>query len=518
MPKIHSKVFSRLKDPLLLMFSSASHELAYTILCHLKLMASRSPMIFAPHYRDFFIRHNDPTYLKSLKLDVLTIIATDQTVAEIMDEISFYVTISDNDVETSRKAIRAIGEIAVKLSIATEASLTYLLEFLEMEVPHILSETFIVLKDILRKYNNQDFCKTYLPQITKHWRTIEDSKALVAFIWILGEFAIIIDAAPYIFETFVDSFANQHYTVRLEMLTTAMKLFFKRPPEMQKMLGRLFEAAITDASHADVHDRALFYYRLLTTDIDMARQVVAAPKGIVTSFTEEESAEFRDKLFLEFNSLSVIFNKPSERFIVTGPGVLGEEPEEEEVEEEEEEAEEEEGEEEEEDDENRTKQMEQRLLETEDDGDEPQQHAQGENNILDLIGGQTTPQVSAAPQPKIALAQAPKPLVPALYQEKWQTSQAVKPFTFNTRQYPNPVEIEKQLKNNRIAVIASQKNKEPAMFYLYSQKDKVEEYYLVECKIHNTGRIDFTVKNDKNNSSEFDQYAAFFRSNFAAYM
>lgn len=155
-------------------------------------MASRSPLIFAPHYRDFFIRyvevlltfssHNDPAYLKSLKLEVLTIVATDQTVSEIMDEISFYVTISDNDSETSKRAIRAIGEIAVKLSIATEASLTYLLEFMEMDVPHILSETFVVLKDILRKYNNQDFCKTYLPQITKHWRTVEDPKAQVCII------------------------------------------------------------------------------------------------------------------------------------------------------------------------------------------------------------------------------------------------------------------------------------------------------------------------------------------------
>lgn len=97
---------------------------------------------------------------------------------------------------------------------------------------------------------------------------MDDPKSTVAFLWILGEYGEIIDAAPYILETFIDSFTSYHHTIRLEILSSTMKLFFKRPPEIQKMLGRLFATAIQDDSHADVHDRALFYYRLLSTNVN----------------------------------------------------------------------------------------------------------------------------------------------------------------------------------------------------------------------------------------------------------
>ena len=48
--------------------------------------------------------------------------------------------------------------------------------------------------------------------------------------------------------------------VRLALLAAAMKLFFRRPPECQKLLGSVLAAASSDTNQ-DVHDRALLYYR-----------------------------------------------------------------------------------------------------------------------------------------------------------------------------------------------------------------------------------------------------------------
>ncbi len=53
----------------------------------------------------------------------------------------------------------------------------------------------------------------------------------------------------------------------MELLTAAMKLFFKRPPELQKMLGKLLKSAIADVAQIDVRDRALLYFRLLKFDV-----------------------------------------------------------------------------------------------------------------------------------------------------------------------------------------------------------------------------------------------------------
>lgn len=52
----------------------------------------------------------------------------------------------------------------------------------------------------------------------------------------------------------------------MQLLTSTVKLFFKRPPEVQKMLGRLLDSVISNEMHQDVHDRALLYYRLLSTN------------------------------------------------------------------------------------------------------------------------------------------------------------------------------------------------------------------------------------------------------------
>jgi hypothetical protein len=48
--------------------------------------------------------------------------------------------------------------------------------------------------------------------------------------------------------------------VKMQLLTATMKLFFKRPPEMQSMLGRLLAAAVEDVSN-----QVLFYYSKLCT-------------------------------------------------------------------------------------------------------------------------------------------------------------------------------------------------------------------------------------------------------------
>lgn len=43
-----------------------------------------------------------------------------------------------------------------------------------------------------------------------------------------------------------------------------MKLFFKRPPEVQKILGRIFKLILeNDKEDVDLKDRAGFYYKSL---------------------------------------------------------------------------------------------------------------------------------------------------------------------------------------------------------------------------------------------------------------
>ncbi|MED6109287.1 hypothetical protein PIB30_032054 [Stylosanthes scabra] len=101
--------------------------------------------------------------------------------------------------------------------------------------------------------------------------------------------------------------------VRLHLLTAVMKCFFKRAPETQKALGAALAAGLADF-HQDIRDRALFYYRLLQYKVSVAESVVNPPKQAVSVFADSQSSEIKDRIFDEFNSLSVIYQKPSYMF------------------------------------------------------------------------------------------------------------------------------------------------------------------------------------------------------------
>ncbi|RVX17619.1 Beta-adaptin-like protein A [Vitis vinifera] len=96
--------------------------------------------------------------------------------------------------------------------------------------------------------------------------------------------------------------------VRLHLLTAVLKCFLKRPPETQKALGAALAAGLADF-HQDVHDRALFYYRLLQYNVSVAERVVNPPKQAVSVFADTQSSEVKDRIFDEFNSLSVVYQK-----------------------------------------------------------------------------------------------------------------------------------------------------------------------------------------------------------------
>lgn len=71
----------------------------------------------------------------------------------------------------------------------------------------------------------------------------------------LGEHGASIKAAPYLLESYVDKYDDEKdASVRLELLSAVLKLFFLRAPEVRPVLQRLLSLAIADVSN-QVADR-----------------------------------------------------------------------------------------------------------------------------------------------------------------------------------------------------------------------------------------------------------------------
>ncbi|KAM0944429.1 putative clathrin/coatomer adaptor, adaptin-like, armadillo-like helical, TBP domain superfamily [Dioscorea sansibarensis] len=311
MTDVHQQVYERIKAPLLTLVSTSSPEQSYAVLSHLHLLVMRAPMLFSSDYKHFYCQYSQPSYVKKLKLEMLTAIANESNTYEIVTELCEYA--ANVDVPIARESIRAVGKIALQ-QYDVNAIVDRLLQFLEMDKDYVTAETLVLVKDLLRKYPQWSHdCIAVVGNISS--KNVQEPKAKSALIWMLGEYSQDMLDAPYILESLIENWDDEHSAeVRLHLLTAVMKCFFKRPPETQKALGAALVAGLAD-SHQDVHDRALFYYRLLQHDVSVAEHVVNPPKQAVSVFADTQSNEIKDRIFDEFNSLSVVYQKPCYLFI-----------------------------------------------------------------------------------------------------------------------------------------------------------------------------------------------------------
>eukprot|EP01128_Nolandella_sp_AFSM9_P009165 TRINITY_DN5797_c0_g1_i1.p1 TRINITY_DN5797_c0_g1~~TRINITY_DN5797_c0_g1_i1.p1 ORF type:complete len:795 (-),score=223.86 TRINITY_DN5797_c0_g1_i1:143-2527(-) len=323
-PDVHQHVFHRIKNPILALMITAIPEAQYTILSHLLLILKRVPHLFSDEYKHFYTREADPEYLKLLKVEVMQAVATEQTAKDIVLELSSYTTSQSMPI-LAEKSVQAIGRLAMKYPFVSETCLEELLSFLELEqIPVVMETTLEVMNDVLRRF--PDSAVDIIPRLAPSLDIVDAPAAVAAIISMLGDYGELIPDAPYVLEELVDGWEEKPGKVKSRLLVGVLKLFFKRPLEMKPILGKMFVAAIDDFSDPDVHDRALFLYRILSQDPDRCKKVVTSTSALLNLyFVEEQDGLEVDRLFEEFNSLSIVYRQPSERFIKTEADFLAEE-------------------------------------------------------------------------------------------------------------------------------------------------------------------------------------------------
>eukprot|EP00004_Rigifila_ramosa_P004716 TRINITY_DN1519_c0_g1_i2.p1 TRINITY_DN1519_c0_g1~~TRINITY_DN1519_c0_g1_i2.p1 ORF type:complete len:619 (-),score=155.73 TRINITY_DN1519_c0_g1_i2:573-2258(-) len=294
-PEVNLMVYDRLRDPLLTLLGSASNELAYATLQHIKLLIDRAPGVFDSHFKHFYCRYNDPSYIKGLKLEILTLISNNQNHVQIVQELLAYV--SDVDIDTAQRSIRSIGDLTARLDTipAQQVITAHLLPLFGLGIDYVTSETLAVMKNLARKYPG--VAREILGEVKNCLGSVTTPEARVSVIWIIGEYGALVPEAPYLLEPLVEKYSEEpDHRVRLQLLTSVMRLFFSRPPEVHSILGKLLFAATSDFSHADVHDRALLYFRLLRHSVSEAERVVNCHHAAVDVFAEEEISALKDRL------------------------------------------------------------------------------------------------------------------------------------------------------------------------------------------------------------------------------
>lgn len=81
-------------------------------------------------------------------------------------------------------------------------------------------------------------------------------------------------------------------------------------------MQRIFQAATAENDNPDVRDRAYVYWRLLSSNPQVAQNVVLSEKPPITSTIHVLPSALLQRLLNELSTLASVYHKPAESFIV----------------------------------------------------------------------------------------------------------------------------------------------------------------------------------------------------------
>src|SRR5271156_1606890 len=220
----------KLSPPLVTLLAKGS-EIQYLALRNAILILQRRPEVLRNNIRVFFCKYNDPIYVKVTKLELIFMLADKDNISVVLTELREYAT--EIDVQFVRKAVRAIGKLAIKIEPAARQCIETLLDLVATKVTYIVQEATVVIRNIFRKYPNQ--YESIISTLCENLDSLDEPEAKAAMIWVIGQYASRIENSDVLLEDFLDTFADEPVEVQLALLTATVKLFIQRPTKGQEL-------------------------------------------------------------------------------------------------------------------------------------------------------------------------------------------------------------------------------------------------------------------------------------------
>ncbi|KAG0226632.1 AP-3 complex subunit beta-2 [Actinomortierella wolfii] len=241
-------------------------EIQYVVLNNILAIASHRAYIFDQHYQPFFVRATDPVFIQNLKLDILTLIATETNITFILRELQEYVKSPNKEFAT--KAIKAIGRCAVNIPEMAEGCLGGLLKLAHSNNDSIVAEAVVAIRNLIQERSQDD--TALIAQLTKSLDQIKEPNARANVFWLVGQYCSRLPTiAPDVLRQGAKSFTSENDNGKLQILTLGGKLIASKEIEPRNTINVLFQYVLNLARYDlsyDVRDRARFLRFLIYGD------------------------------------------------------------------------------------------------------------------------------------------------------------------------------------------------------------------------------------------------------------
>ena len=285
-------IFQQVIPPIMTLATSAESEVQYVVLRALSLFVQKYPKALAKEIRMFFCKFNDPPYIKLEKLDIMVTICNESTARVVLDELSEYC--NTVDVSFVRKAVKCIGQIAMKIEAATRRCVDILVSLVDGKAEYAIEEAVVVVSDILRRFPGS-FESIIAPVCQNFEQHCHNARAKAAAIWILGEYCHIIEKVDVLLDPFLDTFHDEDPAVQLQILTAIAKSYIADPANAQEQLQFILTEATRGNVVPDVRNRAYIYWRLLSGNKETYQAVIRFDKQAV----DHSGVKFNDAILSE---------------------------------------------------------------------------------------------------------------------------------------------------------------------------------------------------------------------------
>ncbi|CAK9436757.1 uncharacterized protein LODBEIA_P12790 [Lodderomyces beijingensis] len=261
----------------------------------------------------FYCRFDDPRYVKDTKLEIIYLLANEENIDSVLNELEEYAT--EVDISMSRKAIRAFGNLAVKLERGADRCVEVLCDLISTGISYIVQEAAIVIKNVVRKYPGK--FNNAITELIKYREVFEEPDAKASLLWMVGQFCENLEDPGLILDDLMTNYQEEPNEVQLAVLTAVAKNYLVHPQECETRLLQVLKWATEETGNPDVRDRGFLYWRLLSSEYANAGGFQKVTKEIlfnrdpsIISENDSINPAFLQELELNFGSLASIYLKP----------------------------------------------------------------------------------------------------------------------------------------------------------------------------------------------------------------
>ncbi len=301
-------------------------EIQYILLRSLHAIVIKRPMLLEKEFKYFYVQYNDPIYIKLEKVDILYKLCNKKNYELIIKEFTSY-ALTETYPELIRKSIKYIGYIGYKFESSYELCVNCISKIIDNNNEDAIPECIIVARDLMRKYKSTAL--NLIKKITLDLiNSISDLNAKSAALYIIGEFCEQIPKSTEIISYFVENFSNveMNSKIRLQILNSTVKNFLTKPDEGEELVKICLQKGTEESENPDIRDRAYIYWRLLSLDPNIAKEMACSEKPAFKFIENDEfDVDTIDDMINNMTNVSACYFKKEKDIINEEDMVVDEE-------------------------------------------------------------------------------------------------------------------------------------------------------------------------------------------------